>query len=241
MRRPCSQAQRHQVPILIDSDVSRPKVEIRVIDLRTGNDPGWVRIEKGPVGVRIGAMHQEVLDPNVTRIIADKVVHRDLLHQIKRCENVPSSVCDSLLGRFCASDDENEIRIDIEAVKEILRNDFFRPKSGDCSNSIKPAFVYPPGSRHRADGGRTCARGPRCCLRRSPAAGADIDCGCQQRSKGWELPARNDHDDRNWQAANTCHARSRFKGVAELGVRLPTEHQGPVGACPGASAERLVC
>ena len=63
-------------------------------------------------------MHQDVLDPKVTRTFAGKVVRKDLLHQIKGGENVPSYVLEYLLGRYCASDDEDEIRIGIEAVKE---------------------------------------------------------------------------------------------------------------------------
>jgi ATP-dependent Lon protease len=71
-------------------------------------------------------MHQDVLAPKVTRTFAGKVVRKDLLHQIKGGENVPSYVLEYLLGRYCASDDEDEIRIGIEAVKETLRSDYFR-------------------------------------------------------------------------------------------------------------------
>jgi ATP-dependent Lon protease len=81
-------------------------------------------------------MHQDVLDPKVTRTFAGKVVRKDLLHQIKGGENVPSYVLEYLLGRYCASDDEDEIRIGIEAVKETLRSDYFRHDEANKAQAL---------------------------------------------------------------------------------------------------------
>jgi ATP-dependent Lon protease len=84
----------------------------------------------------MGAMHQDVLDPKVTRTFAGKVVRKDLLHQIKGGENVPSYVLEYPPGRYCASDDEDEIRIGIEAVKETLRSDYFRHDEANKAQAL---------------------------------------------------------------------------------------------------------
>ena len=89
-------------------------------------------------------MHQDSLDQKATEAFAGKVVRKDLLHQIRGGENVPSYVLEYLLGKYCASDDENEIRIGIDAVKETLVNNYFRH---DESNKAQ-ATVEQQG-RHR--------------------------------------------------------------------------------------------
>jgi ATP-dependent Lon protease len=71
-------------------------------------------------------MEPDALDRKLTHTFAGRVVRKDLLHQIKGGENVPSYVLEYLLGKYCASDDEDEIRIGIEAVKETLRTNYFR-------------------------------------------------------------------------------------------------------------------
>ena len=71
-------------------------------------------------------MEPDALDRKLTQVFAGRVVRKDLLHQIKGGENVPSYVLEYLLGKYCASDDEDEIRIGIEAVKETLRTNYFR-------------------------------------------------------------------------------------------------------------------
>jgi len=63
----------------------------------------------------------DALDHKLTHVFAGKVVRKDLLHQLKGGENVPSYVLEYLLGRYCASEDAEEIRLGIEAVKETLR------------------------------------------------------------------------------------------------------------------------
>ena len=70
--------------------------------------------------------HDE-LDRLLLGAYAGKVVRKDLLHQIKGGENVPSYVLEYLLGRYCASDDPEEIRLGIEAVKETLQPQLLPP------------------------------------------------------------------------------------------------------------------
>lgn len=81
-------------------------------------------------------MQPDPLDQKLTRVCAGKVVRKDLLHQIKGGENVPSYVLEYLLGKYCASDDENEIRIGIDAVKETLHTNYFRHDEANKAQSL---------------------------------------------------------------------------------------------------------
>ncbi len=81
-------------------------------------------------------MQQDALDQKVTRVFAGKVVRKDLLHQIKGGENVPSYVLEYLLGKYCASDNEEEIRIGIDAVKETLAANYFRHDEANKAQSM---------------------------------------------------------------------------------------------------------
>src|SRR5436305_6332490 len=81
-------------------------------------------------------MQLDELDTKLTQAFPGKVVRKDLLHQIKGGENVPSYVLEYLLGKYCASDDEGEIRIGIDAVKETLRNNYFRHDESNKAQSM---------------------------------------------------------------------------------------------------------
>lgn len=81
-------------------------------------------------------MESDALDLKLTRVFSGKVVRKDLLHQIKGGENVPSYVLEYLLGKYCASDDPNEIRIGIEAVKETLKTNYFRHDEANKAQSL---------------------------------------------------------------------------------------------------------
>lgn len=89
-------------------------------------------------------MQQDDLDKKATGVFAGKVVRKDLLHQIKGGENVPSYVLEYLLGKYCASDNDEEIRIGVDAVKETLTTNYFRH---DEANKAQ-AMVEQKG-RHR--------------------------------------------------------------------------------------------
>lgn len=81
-------------------------------------------------------MQQDELDTRVTGTFAGKVVRKDLLHQIKGGENVPSYVLEYLLGKYCASDNEEEIRIGVDAVKETLTSNYFRHDEANKAQSM---------------------------------------------------------------------------------------------------------
>ncbi len=81
-------------------------------------------------------MQSDSLDTKLSLAFSGKVVRKDLLHQIKGGENVPSYVLEYLLGKYCASDDENEIRAGIEAVKETLKTNYFRHDEANKAQSL---------------------------------------------------------------------------------------------------------
>lgn len=80
-------------------------------------------------------MQQDDLDKKATGVFAGKVVRKDLLHQIKGGENVPSYVLEYLLGKYCASDNDEEIRIGVDAVKETLTTNYFRHDEANKAQS----------------------------------------------------------------------------------------------------------
>lgn len=81
-------------------------------------------------------MQQDHLDRKVTGVFPGKVVRKDLLHQIKGGENVPSYVLEYLLGKYCASDNDEEIRIGVDAVKETLTANYFRHDEANKAQSL---------------------------------------------------------------------------------------------------------
>jgi ATP-dependent Lon protease len=89
-------------------------------------------------------MELDALDRRLIQAFPGKVVRKDLLHQIKGGENVPSYVLEYLLGRYCASDSEEEVQLGITAVKDVLKQSYFRQ---DEANKAK-AYVERHG-HHR--------------------------------------------------------------------------------------------
>lgn len=81
-------------------------------------------------------MLNDPLDQKLTEIFPGKVVRKDLLHQIKGGENVPSYVLEYLIGKYCASDNDDEIRIGLEAVKETLTTNYFRHDQANRAQSL---------------------------------------------------------------------------------------------------------
>src|SRR5438270_7762150 len=78
----------------------------------------------------------DALDRLLTQAYAGKVVRKDLVHQIKGGANVPSYVLEYLLGRYCASDDPDEIRLGIEAVKKVISSNYFRHDEANKAQSL---------------------------------------------------------------------------------------------------------
>ena len=76
------------------------------------------------------------LDEKLNRVFSGRVVRKDLLHEIKGVENVPSYVLEYLLGRYCASDDPQEIEVGKQAVKETLTRNYFRHDEANKAQSL---------------------------------------------------------------------------------------------------------
>lgn len=81
-------------------------------------------------------MELDALDRKLFEAFAGKVVRKDLLHQIKGGENVPSYVLEYLLGRYCSSDDEVEIQAGITAVKDTLHKNYFRQDEANKAQAL---------------------------------------------------------------------------------------------------------
>ena len=81
-------------------------------------------------------MNDETLDQKLHRVFPGKVVRKDLLHQIRGGENVPSYVLEYLLGKYCASDDPLEVTLGITAVKDTLRSNYFRHDEANKAQSL---------------------------------------------------------------------------------------------------------
>lgn len=81
-------------------------------------------------------MVSKMLDQKLTQVFGGKVVRKDLLHQIRGGENVPSYVLEYLLGKYCASDDPTEVQLGIAAVKDTLRSNYFRHDESNKAQSL---------------------------------------------------------------------------------------------------------
>ncbi len=67
------------------------------------------------------------LDEKATRLFAGKVVRKDLVQQVKVGVNVPTYVLEYLLGRYCATNDENAIQAGLRMVHTTLAESIIRP------------------------------------------------------------------------------------------------------------------
>lgn len=81
-------------------------------------------------------MQKDELDEKAASVFAGKVVRKDLLHKLKGGENVPSYVLEYLLGKYCASDSDEEIRVGVDAVKETLTANYFRHDEANKAQSM---------------------------------------------------------------------------------------------------------
>jgi ATP-dependent Lon protease len=97
---------------------------------------GEAEAEERDARLKETGMQQDDLDKKATGVFAGKVVRKDLLHQIKGGENVPSYVLEYLLGKYCASDNDEEIRIGVDAVKETLTTNYFRHDEANKAQSM---------------------------------------------------------------------------------------------------------
>jgi len=70
---------------------------------------------------------RDALDDKVNRVLAGKVVRKDLVRKVKVGANVPVFVLEYLLGKYCASSDEMAIRMGLQVVNDTLAENYIRP------------------------------------------------------------------------------------------------------------------
>ena len=77
-----------------------------------------------------------IIDKKLNDYFGGKVVRKDLTKSIKEGANVPSYVLEYLLGMYCATDDEEDIRQGVAMVKKVLADNFVRPDEDEKIKSI---------------------------------------------------------------------------------------------------------
>lgn len=78
----------------------------------------------------------DIIDKKLNDYFGGKVVRKDLTKSIKEGANVPSYVLEYLLGMYCATDDEEDIRQGVAMVKKVLADNFVRPDEDEKIKSI---------------------------------------------------------------------------------------------------------
>lgn len=73
----------------------------------------------------------DALDKKLNDFYAGKVVRKDLTKRIKEGANVPIYVLEYLLGMYCATDNEEDIKNGIASVKKVLAENFVRPDEAE--------------------------------------------------------------------------------------------------------------
>lgn len=71
------------------------------------------------------------IDRKLNDYYGGKVVRKDLTKSIKEGANVPSYVLEYLLGMYCATDNEDDIRNGVNMVKRVLGENFVRPDEAE--------------------------------------------------------------------------------------------------------------
>jgi ATP-dependent Lon protease len=75
------------------------------------------------------------LDKKVYELFSGRVVQKGATKKIKNSANVPTYVLEYLLGTYCTSDDEAEIKRGISQVKKILQDNYVRADEAELIKS----------------------------------------------------------------------------------------------------------
>lgn len=73
----------------------------------------------------------DLLDEKLNSYYGGKVVRKDLTKSIREGANVPIYVLEYLLGMYCATDDEEDIKNGVQMVKKVLADNFVRPDEAE--------------------------------------------------------------------------------------------------------------
>ena len=71
------------------------------------------------------------IDRKLNDYYGGKVVRKDLTKSIKEGANVPIYVLEYLLGMYCATDNEDDIKTGVDMVKRVLADNFVRPDEAE--------------------------------------------------------------------------------------------------------------
>lgn len=71
------------------------------------------------------------IDKKLNECFAGKIVRKDLTKLIREGANVPVYVLEYLLGMYCASADEDDIRYGVDKVKRVLADNYVRPDEAE--------------------------------------------------------------------------------------------------------------
>jgi ATP-dependent Lon protease len=74
-------------------------------------------------------------DAKVSRVLAGKVVRKDLVRKMKVGATVPAFVLEYLLGKYCATDDKAAIEARFRVVNSMLAENFVRPDEANKAQS----------------------------------------------------------------------------------------------------------
>ncbi|WP_294489791.1 BREX system Lon protease-like protein BrxL [uncultured Ruminococcus sp.] len=88
-----------------------------------------------PVRNTFGGNIMDEFDRKVIDAFPGKSVRKDLTSLMKKGANVPTYVLEYLLGMYCATDDEEEMKIGLEKIKKILSENYVRPDQSDYVKS----------------------------------------------------------------------------------------------------------
>ena len=69
----------------------------------------------------------DALDVKVNRVLAGKVVRKDLVRKVKVGATVPAYVLEYLLGKYCATDDPAAVEAGLRVVNSTISENFVRP------------------------------------------------------------------------------------------------------------------
>lgn len=76
------------------------------------------------------------LDKKIVNTFRGKIVRKDLTALMKRGANVPTFVLEYLLGMYCATDNEDDIKAGTERIRKILAENYVRPDESEKIKSL---------------------------------------------------------------------------------------------------------
>lgn len=78
----------------------------------------------------------DALDKKIVDTFRGKIVRKDLTAMMKRGANVPTFVLEYLLGMYCATDNEEDIKAGTERIRKILSENYVRPDESEKIKSL---------------------------------------------------------------------------------------------------------